>query len=128
MDKINTFKAMLPFIPAMYRRPLLFYIHFEEMMSIMASLKTCLNTPIPDYNSSQADPSELFDMLKQNMSKQDSDMVNMFSGMNNMASMFSAMNAMNSGNSTSTEGNSKDNDFSEDIDNLFKDFVDETQK
>ena len=131
MDKINTFKAMLPFIPARYRRPLILYIHLEEMMNIMTSLQLCLKTPITDYGNSTADPSELLGMLKQNMSEQDSQMLNMLSNMNNMSPMFSAMNAMGGmgdGKNPSSDNITGDNDFSEDIDNLFKDFIDETQK
>ncbi len=58
-------------------------------------------------------------------------MLNMLSNMNNMSAMFSAMNAMGGmgdGKNPSSDNITGDNDFSEDIDNLFKDFIDETQK
>lgn len=113
MDKINMFKAMLPLIPPNYRRILIFYIHFEEMMNIMASLKKCLNTPISDFDDgSLKNPNDLLGFMKKNMSKQDSEMFDMFS-------MFSG----GFGGSSSSPDNSGSEDFSEDIDNLFKDFL-----
>lgn len=134
MDKIETFKALLPFIPVTYRRPLLFYIHFEEMMNIMASLRSCLNSPLPDYSGSMPkDSNELMNILKKNMSKQDSEMVEMISGMQNMSSLFSAMNNMGDlsnlakGMNAPSGETKSDNDFSEEIDDLFKDFIAETK-
>lgn len=128
MNKIEMFKALLPFIPTNYRRPLLFYIHFEELMNIMASLNSCLKSPLSDYTDSSAkDPSELINLLKKNMSEQDAEIFNMLSNMQNMSSLFSAMNNM--GDFSNTENSSdKSDEFSDEIDDLFKDFITETQK
>lgn len=155
MDKFEIIKAILPFIPAGYRRPLLFYIHFEEMLRIMDSLRACLNMRISgDDSSHPADFSGLLNTLKQNMSKQDSDMLNMLdmlSSMKNMgdmtsdmAGMMSAFNFMNNTDNiknanntnstndmndtnTSTGSDNSGEAFSEELDDLFKDFLNETK-
>ena len=42
MDKIETFKTLLPLIPEQYRRPLMIYIHIEEIMRLVNSMQQCM--------------------------------------------------------------------------------------
>ncbi len=67
MDKLETFKAMLPFIPIGYRRPLLLIIHIEELMRIINSMNECLRMPIDAMDNKPPDMSKMFDILKQNV-------------------------------------------------------------
>lgn len=135
MDKLETFKAMLPFIPIRYRRPLLLIIHIEELMRIINSMNECLRMPINAMESKPPDMSKMFEILKQNMSGDDGDMMSMLlpllmsggmSGGDGLSSILSGVNLGNS-NNKSTDTENTDTDFSDEIDNLFKDFIDETR-
>lgn len=127
MDKINMIKNMLPLIPIQYRRTILMYIHIEEIMNIMTSLQQCLNGNFMYSNENLSkDPKDMLNILKQNMPKQDSDMINMIMGMQNMgnmSSMFDSFNMMGMGSSDKSSGSEVDN---EEIDDLFKDFLSST--
>lgn len=138
MDKLETFKAMLPFIPIRYRRPLLLIIHIEELMRIINSMNECLRMPINAMESKPPDMSKMFEILKQNMSGDDGDMMSMLlpllmsggmSGGDGLSSILSGLSGVNLGNSNnkSTDTENTDTDFSDEIDNLFKDFIDETR-
>lgn len=124
MDKLNMIKNMLPLIPIQYRRTILMYIHIEEIMNIMASLKQCLNGNFMYANeNSSKDPKDMLNILKQNMPKQDSDMLNMImnmQNMENMSSMFDSFNMMGMGSSNTDSESESSN---EEIDDLFKDFL-----
>lgn len=147
MDKLDTFKALLPFIPARYRRPLLLFIHIEELMRILNSLSECMHMPIDVMDNKPADMSKILDILKSNMSDEDNDMMSMLlpllmsgglSGGDGLSSVLSGMSGLNLGNmnlkntddknmsTNNTDEKNTDNDFSDEIDNLFKDFIDET--
>lgn len=148
MDKLEIFKAMLPFIPLRYRRPLLLFIHIDELMRIINSMNECLKMPINAMDTSPPDMSKMFDILKQNMSNDESDMMSMLlpllmsggmSGGDGLSSIISGLSGFNIGNkdkkksddqntdSENMDNESTDNDFSDEIDNLFKDFIDETR-
>lgn len=143
MDKLETFKAMLPFIPVRYRRPLLLFIHIEELMRIINSMNECLKMPMNIMDSTPPDMSKLFDLFKQNTSGDDGDMMSMLlpllmsgkmSGGDGLSSILSGLSGLNAVNTDSkntygknTGDDNKNDDFSDEIDDLFKDFVDETR-
>lgn len=138
MDKLDTFKAILPFIPIRYRRPLLLIIHIEELMRIINSMNECMNMPINAMDSKPPDMSKMFDILKQNMSGDEGDMMSMLlpllmsgglAGGDGLSSIISGLSGLNMGN-TNNQNSDKENtdtDFSDEIDDLFKDFIDETR-
>lgn len=138
MDKLDTFKAMLPFIPIRYRRPLLLIIHIEELMRIINSMNECMNMPINVMDSKPPDMSKMFDILKQNMSGDEGDMMSMLlpllmsgglAGGDGLSSIMSGLSGLNMG-STNNQNSDKENtdtDLSDEIDDLFKDFIDETR-
>ncbi len=166
MDKLETFKALMPFIPIRYRRPLLLFLHIDELMRIINSMNECLNAPMNVMEEKPADMSKLLEILKGNMSKDDSDMMSMLlpllmsgglSGGDGLSSLLSGFTSGLSGssdenkNSTdnrNTDTHNNDNydnntcnnnnynnnnhnhdnnsEFSDEIDDLFKDFINET--
>lgn len=162
MDKLETFKALMPFIPIRYRRPLLLFLHIDELMRIINSMNECLNTPMNVMDEKPADMSKLLEILKGNMSKDDSDMISMFlpllmlggDGLSSLLSGFtsglfgSSDENKNSTDNRNTDTHNNDNydnntynnnnynnnnhnhdndsDFSDEIDDLFKDFINET--
>ncbi len=138
MDKLETFKAMLPFIPIGYRRPLLLIIHIEELMRIINSMNECLRMPIDAMDNKPPDMSKMFDILKQNMSGSEGEMMSMLlpllmsggmSGGDGLSSIISGLSGLSTGsqNNKSSDSENTDTGFSDEIDNLFKDFVDETR-
>lgn len=134
MDKLEIFKAMLPFIPTRYRRPFLLIIHIEELMRIINSMNECMRMPINITDSKPPDMSKMFDLLKQNMPNDEGDMMSMLlpllmAGGDGMSSILSGLSGLNMGSTEkkNTENENTDRDSSDEIDNLFKDFIDETR-
>lgn len=150
MDKLETFKAMLPFIPIRYRRPLLLFIHIEELMRIINSLNECMRMPLNVPESGPPDMSKMLDLLKQNMSGDEGDMMSVLlpllmsgglSGGDGLSSLMSGLSGLSGLSGFNTANSDKknsekepdkefengDNDFSDEIDSLFKDFIDETR-
>ena len=133
MDKIDTFKAMLPFIPIGYRRPLLLIIHIEELMRIINSMNECMRMPLNIADNKPPDMSNMFDLLKKNMPNDEGDMMSVLMPLlmtgGDAASLFSGLSGLNSGgtDNKNTDKEYTDSDSSDEIDNLFKDFIDETR-
>jgi hypothetical protein len=138
MDKLEIFKGLMPFIPARYRRPLLLFIHIDELTRIINSMNECLHMKT-DIDT-PADMSKLVDLLKSNMPAETGDMMSMLlplmmsggeNNMDNISSLFSAFNSSDTNSHQNTDSKytsqNTSNEFSDEIDEIFKDFIDETR-
>ncbi len=132
MDKLDTFKAILPLIPEGYRRPLMIYLHIEEIMRIINSLKECMNKNYSLEDTGAFDISKLSDMFSSSSPKGENDMLKMMSmfmsgGLGGLGGMEQKDGNIKEASGSKAESSSKPDKDTDEIDDIFKDFLDETK-
>lgn len=131
MDKIETFKTLLPLIPEQYRRPLMIYIHIEEIMRLVNSMQQCMRGNFLQ-SPENCDINKIIESFSGKSSSESGDLIKslvplMANGGLNFSDILS--NNMFSKNKKSDDENEFEshNNETDDIDNIFKEFLEENK-